>query len=171
MKQGSIISYILYFIAFALLQLLFFRNVILFNYALCFIYIGYIITFPINVKPIPLMLIAFFMGILMDSFFDTVGINAFACVLLAFIRPHILNILTPGGGYVGQSEISISSLGFVWFSKYSIALILIHHFVFFLIEAWSFTRLMEVFLHTFLSGIFTFVVLLLIQNLTQRMSK
>jgi hypothetical protein len=171
MKPGNIISYILYFILFFLLQIIFFRNVILFDYALCFIYIGYILTLPIDIKPIPLMLIAFGFGLLMDSFFDTVGINAFVCVLIAFIRPYILKTLTPGGGYDTLTEISISYMGFVWFIKYAALLVFIHHFVFFFIEAWNVKYFLDVLIRSVLSSIFTLLMIVLLQYLLNRSDK
>ena len=171
MRPGNIISYILYFILFFLLQIIFFRNVILFDYALCFVYIGYILILPIDIKPIPLMLIAFGFGIVMDSFFDTVGINAFVCVLVAFIRPYILKALTPGGGYDAMTEISISYMGFVWFIKYAALLVFIHHFVFFFIEAWNIKYFLDVLIRTVLSSSFTLSMIVLLQYLLNRTDK
>ncbi len=171
MRSGNIIAYILYFILFFLLQIIFFRNVLLFDYALCFVYIGYILILPIDIKPIPLMLIAFGFGLLMDSFFDTVGINAFVCVLIAYIRPYILKVLTPGGGYDALMEISIPYMGFVWFIKYSALLIFIHHFIFFTLEAWNMSLFLDVFIRTVLSTIFTLFIIVLLQYLFNRSDK
>jgi rod shape-determining protein MreD len=171
MRQGNIISYIAFFILFVLLQIVFFRNIVLFDYALCFLYIGYLIIFPFDIKPTRLMLVGFALGIMIDTFYDTVGINAFVCVLVAFIRPYILQTLTPGGGYDNQTEISVSSMGFLWFFKYATLMILIHHFVFFLLEAWSLKHILEVFIRTFFSSIFTFFTLILFQYLVKSVKK
>ncbi len=171
MKSGNIISYILYFLLFFLLQIVFFRNVLLFDYALCFVYIGYLLILPIDMKPIPLMLIGFGFGLLMDSFFDTVGINAFVCVLIAYIRPYVLKLLTPGGGYDALAEVSIAYMGFVWFIKYAALLIFIHHFVFFLLEAWNITFFLDVFIRSVLSTFFTLFVIVLLQYLFNRSYK
>lgn len=171
MKSGNIISYILYFILFSLVQIIFFRNILLFDYALCFVYLGYLLILPIDIKPIPLMLIGFGMGLLIDSFFDTVGINAFVCVLIAYIRPYILKLLTPGGGYDALMEISIRYMGFVWFIKYAALLIFIHHFIFFSLEAWNISFFLDVFIRTVLSTIFTLFVIVLLQYLFNRSDK
>lgn len=168
MRQGNTIAYILYCILFFLLQILFFRNIILFGYALCFVYIGYILMLPIAIKPIPLMLISLCFGLLMDSFFYTAGMNAFACVLIAYIRPYILNVLTPAGGYDASAEISISYMGFVWFIKYAALLIFIHHFLLFSMEAWNIKFIVGVFIRTIFSTLFTLFVLVLLQYLIKR---
>ncbi len=168
MRQGNIISYVLYFILFFLLQVLFFKSIILFDYALCFIYIGYLLMLPVTVKPIPLMLIGFCFGILMDSVFDTAGMNAFVCVFIAYIRPYVLKLLTPAGGYVASTELSISFMGFIWFIKYAALLIFMHHFLFFLLEAWNINYFMTVFIRSIFSTFFTLFILVLIQYLLKR---
>ncbi len=162
MRQGNTIAYILYCILFFLLQILFF------SYTLCFVYIGYILMLPIAIKPIPLMLISLCFGLLMDSFFYTAGMNAFACVLIAYIRPYILNVLTPAGGYDASAEISISYMGFVWFIKYAALLIFIHHFLLFSMEAWNIKFIVGVFIRTIFSTLFTLFVLVLLQYLIKR---
>ncbi len=171
MKPGNIISYILYFFLFFILQIIFFRNVILFDYALCFIYIGYILILPIDTKPVPLMLIAFGFGLLMDSFFDTIGINSFVCVFIAYLRPYILKTLTPGGGYDAMTEISIPYMGFIWFVKYAALLIFIHHFIFFTLEAWNINLFLTILIRSVLSTLFTLIVLILLQYLIKRTDK
>ncbi len=168
MRPGNIISYILYFILFFVLQVILFRNIALFGYALCFIYIGYIILFPITTKPVPLMLIAVSFGLLMDSFFDTAGMNAFVCVFIAYIRPYILKVLTPAGGYDATAEISVSYMGFVWFIKYAALLIFIHHFIFFTLEAWNLGNIVTILIRTIFSTIFTLFVLVLLQYFFKR---
>lgn len=168
MKPGNILSYVGYFFLFFILQIIFFRNVILFEHALCFIYIGYVLMLPIDIKPIPLILIAFGFGLLMDSFFDTIGINAFVCVFVAYVRPYILKTLTPGGGYDAMTEISISYMGFVWFVKYAALTIFIHHFIFFTLEAWDLSLFFTIMLRSFLSTLFTLFVLVLLQYLIKR---
>jgi hypothetical protein len=132
---------------------------------------GFILILPFDTKPLLLLLIAFVCGILMDSFYDTIGINAFACVLIAFIRPHVLNLLTPGGGYDALTEISISYMGFVWFIKYAVALIFIHHFVFFFLEAWNITHFLDILIRSIMSSIFTLFVLVLLQYLFKQIRK
>ena len=168
MKQGNIIVHIVYLILFFILQVIFFRNVALFNYAICFIYVGYILILPINITPIQLMFMALGLGLLIDSFYDTVGINAFACVFIAYIRQYVLNLLTPRGGYDSTTEISIPYMGFVWFIKYAALLIFIHHFLFFAIKAWNFAHTLTVLIRSILSTLFTLSMVILLQFLVNK---
>ncbi len=168
MRSGNIISYVLYFLMFFLLQVVFFRNIILFDYALCFVYIGYILVLPIAIRPVPLMLISVGLGLLMDSFYDTAGMNAFVCVFIAYIRPYVLKLLTPAGGYDASTEISIPYMGFIWFIKYVALLIFIHHFIFFALEAWNIGNFMVILIRSIFSSIFTLFVIVLLQYFLKR---
>jgi hypothetical protein len=171
MRQGNIASYISYFLLFFLLQILLFRNAILFQYAICLVYIGYVLTLPISFQPIPLMGISFIFGLIIDSFFDTVGVNAFACVFIAYIRGYIIKILTPAGGYDASAVISIPFMGFTWFVKYAALLTFTHHFIFFLLESWDLSNFFSILLRTFFSSIFTLSVLVILQYLLNRSRK
>jgi len=171
MKQGNIIAHIAYLILFFILQVIFFRNVVLFGYAVCFIYVGYILIMPINTTPIQMMVIALVLGLLIDSFYDTVGINAFACVFIAYVRQYILNFLTPRGGYDTTTEISIPYMGFFWFIKYAALLIFIHHLLFFTIEAWNFANTFSVIIKSILSTLFTLSMIILLQFLVNKTNK
>jgi hypothetical protein len=169
MRPGNIISYVLYFVMFFLLQIILFRgDNVLFDYAICFVYIGYIIVFPITVKPVPLMLIAVSLGLIMDSFFDSAGMNAFVCVFIAYIRPYVLKLLTPAGGYDASTEISIPYMGFVWFIKYAALLIFIHHFIFFSLEAWNIKNIMIILIRSIFSTVYTLFVIVLLQYFLKR---
>ncbi len=84
MKQGNIPQYIFYFLLFVLAQLLLFRHVALFDTAVCFFYIGFILLLPIQTPTIQSMLIALGIGLVIDSIYDTTGMNAFACVNARF---------------------------------------------------------------------------------------
>ena len=168
MRQGNIISYVLYFLLFFLLQIILFRNVVLFGYASCFIYLGYILIFPFDSKPVVLILISFFFGLLIDSFYDTIGINAFICVLVAYYRNFVIKILTPAGGYDSSSEFTVSYMGLIWFVKYAALIIFVHHFLFFLLEAWNIKEFFEVLVRAIFSSVFTLSVLLIQQYLFKK---
>jgi hypothetical protein len=93
------------------------------------------------------------------------GIHTAACVLVAFLRPHIINILTPRGGYDAGTQISFSSLGFQWLVTYASLLILIHHLALFFLESWGFHIFFFTLLKAISSALFTLVVFLLFQYL------
>ena len=83
------------FVVFLGLQILLLRNLVLFNTAFCFLYIGFLLFLPIQMPKVMLLLLAFVSGITVDIFYDTIGINAAAALLLAYLRPYVLLVLTP----------------------------------------------------------------------------
>lgn len=165
MRANQIISVILYFFLFLGMQILIFRNVVFFNTAFCFIYIGFILMLPLEIPPLLAMAIAFVFGVNIDIFYSTIGIHAASSVLIAYMRPYIVNALTPAGGYDASVEISVSSLGVRWIVTYAFVLIFIHHFALFSIEAWGFALFSNILVKAIFSTLFTLTVFILFQYL------
>lgn len=163
--RSSIVYYIISFILFLAVQVLFFRNLVLFNYAFCFIYIGFILLLPYETDLIPLMLLGFLLGFITDIFYDSLGIHTAATVFIAFIRPYWVNAITPRGGYEPGAVPGISAMGFQWFTSYSIPLVFVHHLSLFLIEKGNFTMFLLTLLKGISSTVFTFTLLVLFQYL------
>ena len=84
-----------WFICLVLLQVLILNNVHIAGYATPFLYIYLILKFESDVSRNTLMLWAFFLGLTVDVFSDTPGMNAAATVLLAFLRPIFLRLFVP----------------------------------------------------------------------------
>ena len=100
-----------------------------------YLYFLYIIWLPFNLGRFPLLIIAFLFGLCLDYFTGTMGLHAAACVLLAYVKPFLLNLLIPQEtteqSYV---EPSISSMGWAPYSLYVALLTFIHHFYLVLLE-------------------------------------
>ncbi|MFN3403400.1 MAG: Rod shape-determining protein MreD [Cytophagaceae bacterium] len=165
MKIRNIILPASYAFIFFSLQILIFRNFALFNYAFCFVYVGFIILLPYEIPVIASLLMAFIFGAIIDVFYDTIGMHAAASVLITYMRPYIVNLLTPRGGYDATIEISARSLGWQWFFSYSAIMILIHHTALFAIEAWGLDLFFRMIGKIFFSTVFTLSVFLSIQYL------
>ena len=72
------------------------------------------------------MLWAFFLGLTVDIFSDTPGMNAAATVALAFLRPTFLRLFVPRDAFENIVP-SIKSMGIVPFLKYLVVSVFIHH--------------------------------------------
>jgi len=100
-----------------------------------YLYFLYIIWLPFNLGRFPLLIIAFLFGLSLDYFTGTMGLHAAACVLVAYVKPFLLNLLIPQEtteqSYV---EPSISSMGWAPYSLYVTLLTFIHHFYLVLLE-------------------------------------
>ncbi len=165
MTGRSLIQNAIYFLLFLALQIIFFLNLSLGNYAFCFVYVGFILLLPVEIPPLALMLLSFLMGLCVDIFYNTLGIHTAACVLLGFMRPYVMNFLTPRGGYDEGAVLTVFSMGFRWLATYATILVFIHHLALFMIEAWEFSIFFHTLFKAICSSLFTLVVYFLFQYL------
>lgn len=156
---------ILSFILYILVQVLFIKNLVLFDVALCFVYTGFLLLFPIDTSKIAFLLVGFVTGFVIDVFYDMPGVHAASCVLLAYTRPLWLRVVTPRGGYEDVEIPSVRILGLQWFVIYALPLLFVHHFVLFYAEAGGFHMFFFTLLKVLSSTIFSFVVVVIAQYL------
>ena len=100
-----------------------------------YLYFLFLLWLPFNLGRFPLLIIAFIFGLTLDYFTGTMGLHAAACVLIAYVKPFLLNLLIPQET-TEQSYIepSISSMGWAPYSLYVVLLTFIHHFYLVLLE-------------------------------------
>lgn len=117
-----------------------------------FIYPLFILLLPFS-TPVPfLLIISFVMGVTMDTFMNTGGIHAAACVMMAFVRANVLNLLLQKrlSEYQNMSP-GIKAMGWTPFLTYAAILLAIHHVFFYIIEIWSLHSIAYMLLKMFLS--------------------
>ena len=152
-------KYSLYFVLYILIQVLILNNVLFFTFINPYLYILFIITLPSSVTRDVTLLIAFLMGFIIDMFSGTPGFNAFATVLIAYIKPFFQKTFGPRE----EHELLIPSFktyGIGMFLQYAGYLVLIHHFMFFLIEAGSISNFGSILIKTLCSSIFTMLLII-----------
>lgn len=150
------------------LQVLLFRNLVLFNVAFCFVYIGAILSLPKEISHVYLIIISFITGLFIDAFYNTMGMHTAACTLIGYLRPHILSLITPQRGYDEKVDYSIKSLGFIWYVTYASIFVIIHHFFIFYLEIGSFSLFFITLLKVVSSFIFTMILLIIFQYLGKK---
>lgn len=165
MNNKTIITQVIYFVLYAVLQVFFAKNLELFDVAFCFLYVSFILNLPQDTKGEVLLLAGFSIGFVIDSFYNTWGIHSAACVLIAFVRPFIIKVLTPKNA---GDESEIRDMGLLRFSLYAIILIFLHHSVLFFIEIAHFKFFLFTVIKIFFSTIFTFVLVVIIQYLSPK---
>lgn len=121
------------------IQVLFLRDIAIANVAFCFIYVWFLVKAPMKTNPLLLLLGASAIGWLIDVFYNTHGMHAFACVLIAWLRPVFFRILTPANGYDERSSISLLEMKWLWFFSYLFLMLMSHHMLLFLLEAGDWT--------------------------------
>ncbi|MGN6617146.1 MAG: rod shape-determining protein MreD [Ilyomonas sp.] len=92
------------------------------------LYFLFILWLPFNMPRLAVLFIAFIFGLCMDYFTGTPGLHAAPCVLIAYLRPFILNVLLPQEKKeFSYAEPSIKSLGFSPYAIYVLVLTFVHH--------------------------------------------
>jgi xanthosine utilization system XapX-like protein len=163
MTSKSIVSQVLIFVFYIFLQIFFVRQLVLFDYAFCFVYVASIILLPFEINKITLIFLSFVAGITVDIFYNTVGANAAAMTLIAFLRPTVIGVLAPRRGYDERQTLTLNSMGLTWFIAYATSLIFVHHLVLFLLEASDWGLFLPVMVKVICSTIFTTIIVVIIQ--------
>lgn len=133
MNPFLIVKYLFSFILLVVLQITIFLHTSIFSVAYCYIYVALIVFLPLSINRSWLMTIAFLVGLIIDMFYNTLGINVFACVTLAFFRNKIFYLFLGSSDFDENSPVSISNLGISIFIPYVTILLFIHHFQIFLL--------------------------------------
>ena len=165
MDNRNLVIQSVFFIIYIALQVIFMRNVVLFDKAFCFVYLAFLLLIPLEVGALFIMFLGFATGLITDIFYDSLGIHASSCVIIMFLRPYLVNLLTPRGGYDAGLVPTLRVMGWEWFSVYAFTLIFIHHLALFYIEASGFGMFFFTFSKAFFSSILTFTVIIIIQYL------
>ncbi|MGB3777168.1 MAG: Rod shape-determining protein MreD [Tunicatimonas sp.] len=171
MNSRQLLPQVLNFFVFIILQIVVVRNLVLFDTAFCYVYVAFILLLPIELGVVTAMLLGFVSGLLVDAFYNTLGIHAAASVFIMFIRPRWLQFLTPRGGYDISAVPTPQALGLRWFAAYALPMLLIHHALIFLIEAADLQLLGFSLAKTFASAIFTLLMIVIIQYILSSSSR
>lgn len=150
-----------------LLQVLILNNVHIAGYATPFLYIYLILKFESNVSRNALMLWAFFLGLTVDIFSDTPGMNASATVLLAFLRPTFLRLFVPRDTLEALVP-SIRTMGTSHFLKYLFACVFVHHGMLLTIEFFSFAHIGALLLRIVASTLLTVACIMAIEGIRKK---
>ena len=153
----------IHFLAYALLQVILFRNLILFDQAFCFVYVAFLLLMPIDTNRVILMLAGFLMGLFVDIFYDTLGIHAAASVFLMYLRPYWLKVVYGSDQNDLLDMPVLRNLGWQTFTVYVFPLILLHHTALFFIETGGFHLFFFTAGKVVLSGLLTYIVILIFQ--------
>jgi hypothetical protein len=167
MTAREIVTLSFLFVLYLLLQLLLVRNVVLFDSAFCFVYVACILLLPYETAGPLLLLTAFVVGVVVDTFYNTLGVHAAASVLMAYVRPAVVRSQVDMNGPEARVVFSLDGMGIAGFFRYILTMVLIHHAALFLIEAGSLTLIVPTLLRIGASALFTSVSIVLIQFFTR----
>lgn len=153
------------FVVAMILQVIIFNNLELFGFINPFFYLLFIILLPFETPKALSLFLALLLGLSIDIFTNTIGIHAASTVLIAFLRPTVLQYFAPRDGYEVNTAPRISFYGVTWFVKFAGAIVIIHSVFFYCIDAFSFVFMGRAILFGILNGLFTLLLLVLSQYL------
>jgi hypothetical protein len=152
------------FVLLVFIQVFLLKNISLYNLSTPYIYILFIILLPFDTPNLLLFPLAFLTGLTIDAFYDTPGLHAAACVVLAFVRVLFISITVQKEGFDNEPDPTLSVMGFRWFFTYSLILTLFHHFFLFSLETFRFSEIRYTLTRFVFSSIIT-VFLMLVTGL------
>lgn len=147
----------LLFIGLILLQIIVLNNINFLGYINPYFYIIFIFLYPIKKDDATILLLSFFLGLCIDIFSDSGGINAAATLFIAFIRIPVLKSVI-GKREIDYGALTIFKLPFPKMFLYVVILTFFHHFIVFGMEYFKWSKFGIIMLNTFLTSIFTIIL-------------
>ncbi|MFN8244225.1 MAG: rod shape-determining protein MreD [Ferruginibacter sp.] len=171
--MSTLIRNIIRFILFIGVQVFVLDKVHLHQLVTPYIYFLFILWLPFRMNRTWQMLIAFALGFVLDSFRHHPGFHAAACVLIAYIRPFLINLLIPQeGADTNYEEPSIKSMGgLIPYLIFSGVLTAVHHTWLYILEAWQFGDIWHFLLKILISTAISLLLILITEMLFPRKQK
>ncbi|HEY0356585.1 MAG TPA: rod shape-determining protein MreD [Flavisolibacter sp.] len=133
--MSDLVKNIFRFIIFILVQVYILDKIHLHRFVIPVVYYLFILWLPFGLTRISLLVIGFVTGLTLDYFTNTPGLHAAACVLIAYARPFIINLLIPKDtAEFNYREPSPRAMGWAPYTVYAFVLTLLHHTYLYLLE-------------------------------------
>ena len=158
-------NYLLSFIGLFFLQIFIFNKIFFFNALIVSPIILFFLTVPHYKNSFFLLNLAFFAGLLLDIFNDSLGIYSLGFIFLTFIRNYWIDL------YFSKDTISINTflsskkLELYHFFYFSFPLIIFFQSFIYLIEIDLLMSFPSYLLKIFFSSCLTFIIILILQSL------
>ncbi|NEW79256.1 MAG: rod shape-determining protein MreD [Gelidibacter sp.] len=145
------------FIGLLFLQVFILNHVNIFGHINPMVYIAWVFLFPVRKTRSLFLILSFLLGISIDFFSDSGGVNAFAITFIAYFRlPILMAVLRKSDLDYGQFNLKTLSVNKI--ILFISILTFIHHFIVFSLEYFSFNELLNIISSTVLTSIFTILI-------------
>ncbi len=151
------------FVLLVLAQVLVFNNLNFLGFINPMVYIIFLYWYPIRRNRAMFMVVAFFLGFVIDIFSDSLAIHALSTLTIAFTRPLIMRFCF-GVNFEFQS-FSFKNTTRVQRITFLAFLVVAHHLVFFSIEILSFSHILLLLKKLLMTSILTLFTCLLLSSL------
>ena len=142
---------IIRFVVLVLFQVLVINHIRLGGYVHPYIYLTFILLLPFSMPKWQLLVLGFVLGLTVDLFTGTPGLHAGATTLMAFSRPSIIKLISGTQKFESIHEPNLEQLDGMWFLRYTISCVFVHHFALFVLESFSFRLIGQILLRIVLS--------------------
>jgi rod shape-determining protein MreD len=157
MKRMSIRLFLL-FIFLVFLQVWLFNNIHLFGLATPLLYIYFLIKLPISINRNSVLLLSALLGLIIDIFGSTLGLNMLATLITGFLNYYLLKLFAPRDTFDDNNP-SFDTFGKFLFMRYAGTITLIQITLLYLIESFSLFNLGLLILR--IAGSFVLTILLI----------
>jgi len=161
-----LVSNITRFVILVLVQVLILNNINFLGFVNPYLYVLFILLLPLNLTHYKVIFFSFLMGLTIDLFEDSGGINAAASVLIGFLRPSFLRF-SFGISYEHQT-VKFHQTPFAQRFTYISLLVVIHHLVLFSLEIFNLSYIILILKKTLFSSIFTILLILIVSGIFQQ---
>lgn len=156
-----------WFVILLLVQVLVLNHVHIYQYATPLLYIYFILKLNSQVNRKVLMGWAFALGLSIDIFSNTPGLNAAAATFLAFVRPPLLFAQTQRDP-IENFEPGIAVMGFSSFFRYALVCTLLFSIVLNLLDAFSFFNVKTLLIKMSTDALVTLVCILCLDAMRRK---
>jgi len=165
---NTILKYAGLFILLLAIQVLLMNNIQFSGFINPYVYVLFILLLPFETEYWLILLLSFFTGLVIDLTSGTLGLHAAATVFAGFLRPYVLNLVSPREGYEKGDLPGLKAYGFRWFITYVLIIVVSHHLVLFYLEVFRFDYFFRTLLRVVLSSGFTILFIIIIQSIIIR---
>ena len=171
--MSILVKNILRAVLFLFVQVLVLDRIHLHQMVTPYLYFLFVLWLPFRMQRAWLMAIAFAYGFMLDSFRHNPGFHAAACVLIAYVRPFLVNIFIPQeGADANFEEPSFKSMGGFWpYVIFIGVLAFLHNAWLFLLEAWQFGNVWYFVVKTILSTAVSMLLIIITESIFIRKQK
>lgn len=160
----TILQFALLYVIMVLVQVIC-NHICIFGVAIPLIYIYFIVRLPINLSVNWAMTLAFLLGLTIDIFSNTQGMNALACTVTAALRRPVFSLYFAREDDLANPIPSIRTLGSGIYIKYLLSIVLLFNILLFLIQSFTLADIRITLLRIIASTILTTFLLFGIDSL------
>lgn len=135
------------------------NRICLFNVAVPFVFIYFILRLPLNLSVNWVMTLSFLIGLVIDIFSNSHGMFSMASVLLAALRKPIFSLFYPREDEMTIPVPSIRTLGVGNYIKYMFTLTMLFCICIYVIQLFTFSNMILTLLRILGSSILTAIIL------------